>query len=234
MSENKGDGFKISPSYSPKMIERHMKESDDMAMNEMRETMERMEKTASAIKANTNKIMNNSLNTELANKKQARDHAFDLYQKMAKQIDRVNNRVQAEIDKDNEQTEKPFKEAATKSQFAKEIRDHLRTLNSDERKEFLNDAFQSGDFEAIGAVLGAPNYLSGLKPAERDYYKKMAEQQFFGNTKDRVSRLDKAREDMVSAAMWMSNDISRNFDSQELRQAEQTASEAEAARQADI
>jgi hypothetical protein len=50
--------------------------------------------------------------------------------------------------------------------LAPEIRDHVRSLSVSKRNAFLNGAIQVGDTQTLGAVLGAPPYLTGLQPAE--------------------------------------------------------------------
>jgi hypothetical protein len=51
--------------------------------------------------------------------------------------------------------------AATGS-FTAEIRAHVKGMSSSQRMQFLSEAVSRGDVVALGAVLGAPPYLSGL------------------------------------------------------------------------
>lgn len=52
--------------------------------------------------------------------------------------------------------------------YTAEIRAHVKGLSQADRLAFMNDTVRSTDTKTLSAVLGAPSYLSGLSPVERD------------------------------------------------------------------
>lgn len=55
----------------------------------------------------------------------------------------------------------PLTEAAAGA-FGKEIRDHMKGLNTAERQAFIQRHIDAGDERVVSAILGAPPFLSGL------------------------------------------------------------------------
>ena len=55
----------------------------------------------------------------------------------------------------------PLTEAAAGA-FGKEIRDHVKGLNTGERQTFIQKHIDAGDERVVSAILGAPPFLSGL------------------------------------------------------------------------
>jgi hypothetical protein len=53
-------------------------------------------------------------------------------------------------------------EAGAIGSLAAEIRSHVRSLSSDDRRKFMHDAMDRGDLKTLSACLGGPSYLSGL------------------------------------------------------------------------
>lgn len=55
----------------------------------------------------------------------------------------------------------PLTEAAAGA-FGKEIRDHMKGLNTADRQAFIQRHIDAGDERVVSAILGAPPFLSGL------------------------------------------------------------------------
>lgn len=51
-----------------------------------------------------------------------------------------------------------------------EIRAHAKSLSQTERAKLIQNALQCGDVKTLGAILGAPPYLSGLNDEELKHY----------------------------------------------------------------
>lgn len=63
----------------------------------------------------------------------------------------------------------PLRVSANQNVVAAEVRAHVKVMTSGQRMEFVKQAIDKGDTETVGAVLGAPAYLSGATDLEREH-----------------------------------------------------------------
>lgn len=92
---------------------------------------------------------------------------FDLHSKLApvatRKVDAANRALDSAIAHHEGELRKAIRDGAT-GPFAAEIRTMLRSMPLGERQSFVMEAIARGDAAAIGAVLGAPAYLTGMTP----------------------------------------------------------------------
>lgn len=78
--------------------------------------------------------------------------------------------------------------------LSREIRDHVRSLPTSKRAAFMHEAMQRGDTQSLGAVLGAPSFLTGLQPAEVNLYTRRFNEMSNPNAAKRLASLKRAHE----------------------------------------
>ncbi len=76
-------------------------------------------------------------------------------------IDAARANLERAIASHEAQLKQPITEGA-RGTFAAEVRAMVRGMSISERQSFIMQAVNTGDAVAIGAILGAPSYLSGL------------------------------------------------------------------------
>jgi hypothetical protein len=81
--------------------------------------------------------------------------------RLSKKFDALNAALTKQVDHFEQLLTQPL-EVKAALPIAKEIRAHLKELESGDRVTFLHKAIQAGDEKTISSALGAPSYLSGL------------------------------------------------------------------------
>ena len=97
------------------------------------------------------------------------DFAEKHFKRIAAKFDAALARLNGSITDAQRQLSQPL-EGAASGGYTAEIRAYVKGLNRGDRSAFMNDAVRAGDAKTLSAVLGAPPYLSGLSPEERDLY----------------------------------------------------------------
>lgn len=108
---------------------------------------------------------------------------------------------------------------------AQEIRQHVKSLASGKRREFLNKA----DSDTLAAVLSAKPFLSGLSDAEAASLRDSAERRLFSEQVERRERLAKARELLMDGGQIYMKAVLELSDA---KAAQRDAEKAQAAREA--
>lgn len=90
--------------------------------------------------------------------------------RVLKQIDSVVSNLDKGIKAMEEMLTGPLEQQAGMGTVNEEIRRHVKSMSSEERRKFLSEANASGDTKTMTAVLGVPHYLTGMLPAEQAYY----------------------------------------------------------------
>lgn len=91
-------------------------------------------------------------------------------QRVLKQVDSVMQNLDKAIKATDEMLQGPLEQQAGMGTLNEEIRRHIKSMSTEERHNFLKEANANGDTKTMTAVLGAPHYLSGMQPAEQQYY----------------------------------------------------------------
>lgn len=107
--------------------------------------------------------------------------------RVMKRFDLASRDLAANIEHAERQLMDPLTERAGQGSLNTEVRDHVKALSRSEREAFMTDALGRDDDLTLTALLGAPPFLSGLTPLDRDHYLRLY------NTKKRpelVRRLD--------------------------------------------
>ena len=86
---------------------------------------------------------------------------------IARKIDATMANLNKGIDNLEDMLSTPIKSAASTGTIPTEIRAHVKSLSLEARHKFLNDAQRAGDTQTLTAVLGAPEYLTGITAAEK-------------------------------------------------------------------
>lgn len=114
------------------------------------------------IAARSGVVMDPTLN-EAAQVLKVSDFAQSKFDKATARYDAAYKALHAASEVFEAEFRKPVAYAAT-GQFTAEVRAYARSLPTGERLQFLNEALERKDVIALGAVLGAPHYLSGVSP----------------------------------------------------------------------
>lgn len=111
-----------------------------------------------------------SLKNPTWNEAQAMIHTDDFAQKKLTRITKHFDSAMANLNKGIEAMEQqlaaPIQHSGS-SAIAAEIRAHVKTLSTEDRHKFLDEAQKVGDHTTLSAVLAAPGYLSGVSETER-------------------------------------------------------------------
>lgn len=73
----------------------------------------------------------------------------------------------------DEELSKPLEQLAGAGTVNGEIRTYSKSLERKERAELMTKAIQSNDTKTLGAILGAPPYLSGWSDVEHAHYQRL-------------------------------------------------------------
>ena len=95
------------------------------------------------------------------------DYAEKHFKKITARLDTAEARMQKSITDGERQLSQRLESGAVGG-YTAEIRAHMKGLKETERVAFMNEAIRAGDSKTISAVLGAPPFLSGISPVERD------------------------------------------------------------------
>lgn len=90
------------------------------------------------------------------------NHAAALQDRATRVADKVLAQLTTTINGLESMLQGPMESNATSSPVAAEIRAHVKSLSSEGRYAFMMQAVNKKDTRTLGAVLGAPSYLSGL------------------------------------------------------------------------
>ena len=88
---------------------------------------------------------------------------------MAKAFDKAAFAVSSKVKLLESQLNAPLSQSAERTHIAAEIRVHVKNMKTEERMTFVREAIERKDAETVGAILGAPPYLSGMSPLEREH-----------------------------------------------------------------
>ena len=91
-------------------------------------------------------------------------------------IDAAHDQLKAHIANVEKALQHPL-EASLSHPLSVEIRAFVKALPADERRKFVSDAIASNDTQALSAVLGGPQYLSGLTTVEKEQYTRLYREQ---------------------------------------------------------
>ena len=161
----------ISPSLHPANVEAIAGYNEDTAdsVSDVRQAFLIAYESIGAVNRAREAAMLNPALNEAARILAVADFGEKHFEKIAKAFDAAASRLKRDIAGAQRTLAQPFEVAATGGLTA-EIRAHARGLTESERRSFVGDAIDAADMKTIGAVLGAPHYLSGLNVAERDLY----------------------------------------------------------------
>lgn len=95
--------------------------------------------------------------------------ADKVYDRVMPAFDRVTASLDKQIAYYDKELSVPLDDNRA-SAFAAEIRSHVKGLSTDERMKFMMRAINDKDETSLGAVLGAPGYLSGTTPEMHAVY----------------------------------------------------------------
>jgi hypothetical protein len=101
---------------------------------------------------------------------QVADFAHKHQQRVLKQVDSLMQNLDKAIKATDEMLQGPLEQQSGLGTINEEIRRHIKSMSTEERHNFLKEANANGDTKTMTAVLGAPHYLSGMQPAEQQYY----------------------------------------------------------------
>lgn len=90
--------------------------------------------------------------------------------RILKQIDSVVSNLNKGIKAMEEMLTGPLEQQAGMGSVNEEIRRHVKSMSSEERRKFLSEANANGDTKTMTAVCGVPHYLTGMLPAEQAHY----------------------------------------------------------------
>lgn len=97
---------------------------------------------------------------------QVDDFATKKLRVITKHFDNALSNLSKSVEAIEQQLSTPLQQSGN-SALAAEIRAHVKTLDAEQRYQFLTDAHQAGDHITLSAVLAAPGYLSGITEVER-------------------------------------------------------------------
>lgn len=162
---------RISPSLNPAVIE-HITGYDDETADSVADVRAAFatayESIGAVSQAREAAALNPALN-DAARILVVADFADKHFAKIAKKFDDAAVRLNKAIADAQRTLTQPI-EAAAIGGYTAEIRAYVRALPQAERTSFMAEVVKAGDLKTMGAVLGAPCYLSGINTAERDMY----------------------------------------------------------------
>lgn len=88
---------------------------------------------------------------------------------LAKSFDKASFAVNSKVKLLETHLSAPLAQSAERSNIATEIRNHVKGMTTDQRMQFVREAIERKDAETVGAILGAPPYLSGMSALEREH-----------------------------------------------------------------
>lgn len=100
------------------------------------------------------------------------DAAWKQQQRLAKKLDGVLATLGTQIAHFEKELSQPLESRASVG-ISGEIRKYVKEMATSERQRFLMQAISEGDHTTVGAVLGAPSYLSGLDSDSQSIYVRM-------------------------------------------------------------
>ncbi len=101
--------------------------------------------------------------TEAAQLIRTQDHADKLFSKSAGALDKALANMKSGIALLERELSTSMDSAAAGT-YGREIREHVRSMESGKRISFVTQAIETGDIQTAAAVLSAPAYLTGLTP----------------------------------------------------------------------
>jgi hypothetical protein len=136
---------------------------DDGLVQSMAGTLGKMDSAWKGILNARTKQLADPMKTRMAALSEIHKYAWGAADACNKQADTTLAKARAEVQRIEESMTSPLKLAAGKP-LAAEVRSHLKSLDDGARSDLLIEAIAEGDAFTVGAALGAPAYLSGLRP----------------------------------------------------------------------
>ncbi|MER8582723.1 hypothetical protein NKG95_29150 [Mesorhizobium sp. M1423] len=114
-------------------------------------------------------------------------------ERVAARLVAANEKADATIASLEKATFAPPPDADIGEKFDKEVRQALKSMTPDQRREELAEAFEAGDTATIGAVLRAPRMLTGMTSTELASLRHRFQTKHFPAEMARLERLKKMR-----------------------------------------
>ena len=103
----------------------------------------------------------------------------------------------------------PLKASAERGVVASEVRGHVKSMKPGERMTFVKEAIGRGDAETVGAILGAPMFLSGGTDLEKEHLTRAWNQRAHPEASRRLEVLRKAKDALDSNAAKVLTEFER-------------------------
>ena len=177
----------LPPWLNPQVVAQFRKKHDnntDAVFDHFETAMDVAKSAAAKARAAHVAIMQDPLQTELANLKRSRTTTFKMIEPALRAFDSSLKNAREEIK--NLETAMTPKAPA----IASEIRSAIAHMKPEERAQMLSTC----DDETAGAVLAAPAFLSGMSEIEQKNFTAMYRLRRFPNERDRIERYGKAIE----------------------------------------
>lgn len=175
--------------------------------------------------------MGNAMETPLANLKASKAHAEKELAATLPMVDRQREATGAEVAKLQKVIDDSLADGALNWAYAKETREHVKSLPKGVRGDFVSNALATGQTRAAAAVLGVPAYLSGLSEGERNLFLHRYKEESHPIEAARIRALTEAQELLDTGGTAMISEVHSLFNTVELDAAEK---HAEKVRQAEV
>lgn len=161
-------------------------------------------------------------------------HTSDLAEKyqtsICKTFDNVRANLQKQVDHFEQELSIPLVNQAGVG-ISSEIRKYAKELTTEERHAFIREAIDSGDRITVGAVLGAPAYLSGLDSNFSKTYSRMWNERSAPDIARKLKAVQAAKQMIEDRAALVFNQLEHavgatSSKARELREAQKNAEKA--------
>lgn len=166
--------------------------------------------------------MSNLMEAPLANLRASKAHAEKELAATLPIVDGQRTKTRAAIAELQKEIDGSLAQGAS-WQFAKETREHVRSLPNDKREAFVSDALSRGDTLAAAAVIGTPGYLSGLSESARQLFLHRYREQGHPEQATRIRALTEAQDILDAGGAAMLSEVHGLFDAVDLQAAEKHA-----------
>jgi hypothetical protein len=173
------------------------------------------------------KIMGNTMRTQIANMRESRKVTFQHFDSAAREIDKARARTEAEIARIEAATASPGEPKNAADAFQREaIRNVLATMSAEKRAAAVSAAVDDDDRDVLIAALTGPTILTNLGKAEREALRDRWRRKHYPAEVDRVKRLRAALADLDRGGTLLLQFIGGLTDGEAIKQAEQAEAAA--------
>jgi hypothetical protein len=183
----------LSPSVHEATVRRHMTDDDDPILQALHDAVKQTRVFVTQAQAVTATVMKNTMRTEGARHKAARDAGFELLERGNQLIHDAVMAANAEISAIQAKVKGPSqsKDVISASR-QKEMRERLSMLPPERRQAIIQAGIRNNEETLISAVLNSDAWLSGLTDGELALHRNNWATKNFGADLDRKERLAKA------------------------------------------